>query len=63
MDHGKKVADFLGGLDFPVTKKEVLEYARDNNAPPDIMETLTRLPERRYFSITSVWDVIESEEE
>jgi hypothetical protein len=60
------VAQYLEGLDFPATKKEILDYAEDRNAPPDVMEALQQMPEPiggKYYSIASIWDAVVPSEE
>jgi len=55
------VSQYLEGLDFPATKREVIEYAEDRGAPPDVLDALERVPEPadgRYYSMAAVWDVM-----
>jgi len=53
-----KVYQFLEGIDFPADKKQIMDYARDNNAPQDVLNILQRLPEGKYYSMASVLDSI-----
>lgn len=60
------IAEYLEGLDFPATKREILDYAEDRNAPPDVMDALQEMPEPKegkYYSIASIWDAVVSPEE
>lgn len=38
----------LSGVDYPVTKQQLLEKARDNGADEDVMAALEKLPDREY---------------
>ncbi|MDA8218007.1 MAG: DUF2795 domain-containing protein [Chloroflexota bacterium] len=53
-----KVSQFLEGLDFPATKQQCIDYARQHNAPQDVMDVLHRLPDRQYFSMAGIWDAM-----
>lgn len=60
------IAEYLEGLDFPATKREILDYAEDRNAPPDVMDALQEMPEPKegkYYSIASIWDAVVPPEE
>ena len=49
-----QVQKFLGGLDYPVGKQDLLERARSEGADENVMEALERIPEREYDSPTAV---------
>jgi hypothetical protein len=38
----------LSGVDYPVTKQQLLDKARDNGAGDDVMAALEKLPDREY---------------
>lgn len=60
------IAEYLEGLDFPATKREILDYAEDRNAPSDVTEALQEMPEPKegkYYSMASVWDALVPVEE
>jgi len=53
--HSEKVSAaqlqlYLKGIDYPANKRKVLDTARSNNAPQNVMGYLNRLPEREYKS-------------
>jgi hypothetical protein len=55
------VSQYLEGLDFPAGKQEIIDYADDRQAPPDVINTLSRMPEPSdgmYYSMASVWDAM-----
>lgn len=42
---------FLDGLDFPVRKDEVMIYAEDNDAPPEVLDFLDGLSDRHFHNM------------
>ncbi|MHB0914004.1 MAG: DUF2795 domain-containing protein [Armatimonadota bacterium] len=55
------ISQYLEGLDFPATKQEMIDYAEDRNAPPDVLDTLSNLPEPsggKFYSMADVWDAV-----
>lgn len=49
-----QVQKFLGGVDYPAGKQQLIEHARQENAPDDIVEMLKELPEREFEGPTGV---------
>lgn len=43
-----EIQKYLSGVDYPVTKEQLLEKARDNGAGEDVLAALEKLPERDY---------------
>jgi hypothetical protein len=41
-----EIQKYLAGLDYPLTKRNLLEKARENGAGEDVLAALERLPER-----------------
>ncbi|MBE0480930.1 MAG: DUF2795 domain-containing protein [Dehalococcoidia bacterium] len=39
---------YLKGIDYPVNKQQLVDHARSNNAPENVMSFITRFPERTY---------------
>ena len=48
------IARCLNGMDFPANKNEIMEYAEDNNADDELLDTLERLPEKQYGNMADV---------
>lgn len=48
------IQEFLRGMDYPSTRDGILEKARRNNAPDDVMEMLHQLPDKEYNSAGDV---------
>jgi hypothetical protein len=42
------VQRYLSGIDYPATKEQLVEHARKNKAPKDVLEELERVPEGEY---------------
>lgn len=40
---------YLKGIDYPVDKKTLVQHAKSNGAPENVVSFLNRLPERRYI--------------
>lgn len=51
-----QIQKFLGGMNYPADKKEVIEHARGKNAPEDIMKMLQELADRKYEGPTGIID-------
>jgi hypothetical protein len=45
-----QIQKYLGGLDYPVTRREIIEKAQQEGADEDVMEALNQLPEQEYES-------------
>jgi hypothetical protein len=43
-----RVQKFLGGIQYPATKRQLIDYARGNQADDDALATLQDIPEREY---------------
>lgn len=39
---------FLGGMDYPAKKDDLVKHAKAKGADEDVLFTLERLPEREY---------------
>ncbi|MDD4902862.1 MAG: DUF2795 domain-containing protein [Patescibacteria group bacterium] len=39
---------FLGGIDYPATKQELIDYATNKGADNDILDFMAKLPDRSY---------------
>lgn len=44
----------LRGLDFPASKQDLLDRARSDNAEPEVLELLERMPDQEYQSMADV---------
>ncbi len=48
------VQRFLGGIDYPADKQQLLEKARQQGADEEIVKILERLPDQQYESPVTV---------
>ncbi len=49
-----QVEKFLKGMDYPVSKQDIIQKAEEEGADENVMETLNKLPERQYNSPVSI---------
>jgi hypothetical protein len=49
-----QIQKFLGGIDYPAAKAEILQTARSEGADERVMAALERIPDRQYDSPVSV---------
>lgn len=48
------VERFVRDANYPANKRELVDYARRQNAPDDVVRALDRLPEQRFNSAMEV---------
>jgi hypothetical protein len=53
-----QVQKFLGGIDYPIGKQELVEHAKNNGADDDVMSTLEQLPFDEFNSPNDVSEAI-----
>ncbi|MCL5108478.1 MAG: DUF2795 domain-containing protein [Chloroflexi bacterium] len=53
-----EVSQVLEGIDFPASKQDVLNYARQRNAPQNALDTLNRLPDQQYLGMAGIWHAV-----
>lgn len=51
----RNLAQSLEGIDFPVNKQSLIEYARNKGAKEEIVNQLNRMPEAEYTSMADVF--------
>jgi len=49
-----EIQKYIEGVDFPVGKNELLDHARQNDAPDEILEFMKDFPSQQYGSPTDV---------
>lgn len=52
------IQNSMSGVDFPIGKAELLNYARNKNAPKDVMAALNGLPDREFKSPAEVLEAV-----
>ncbi|HEY6801767.1 MAG TPA: DUF2795 domain-containing protein [Agromyces sp.] len=53
-----EVQKFLGGLDYPASKDDILRTAKDAGAGDDVVEALEKIDDRDYEDPTEVSEAI-----
>lgn len=53
-----QVQKFLGGIDYPVEKQTLLQTAKQKGADENVLNTLNKLPQRRFISPNDVSEEI-----
>lgn len=53
-DSPAQVQKYLGGLDYPVSKQQLVEKARQEGASEEVMRLLEQLPDQEYGSPVAV---------
>jgi hypothetical protein len=48
------VEKYLKGLNYPASKQQLIDKAKENNAPEDVLLTLESLEEEEYHSPVDV---------
>lgn len=43
-----EVQEYLGGLDYPADRNKLVDFAKGKNAPQEVVEVLSRIPEKSY---------------
>jgi hypothetical protein len=54
-----EVQRHLKDVSYPATREELLEAARDEDAPPEVEEALEELPEEQFDGPDEVMEAIE----
>ncbi len=45
---------YLKGINYPANKQKIVQTAKSNNAPDNVMSFLNRLPDRNYTAPTEI---------
>lgn len=49
-----KIAHYLGGIDFPVNRQNLIDHARSNKADERVLDVLNRMPDKEYRDMADV---------
>jgi hypothetical protein len=55
------VQKHLKGVDYPATRMDLIEHARDSGAPDDVISLLQGMPEKEYRTPIQVTEAISKE--
>lgn len=53
-----QIQKFLGGIDYPAKREDLISRAKDSGADSNVMEALKALPDQEYDSPTAVSSAI-----
>ncbi|RJP47332.1 MAG: DUF2795 domain-containing protein [Armatimonadetes bacterium] len=53
-----QVQKFLEGLDYPVNKQQLVDYAKKQGADENVMRTLNRIPDQSFETPVDVSEAI-----
>ncbi len=53
-----KVSKYLKGMHFPADKQRVVSYAREHDAPDDVMNALNGMRDNQFDSMAGVWHAV-----
>lgn len=54
---------YLGGLEFPATREEVVAYAREKGADDDLIDMLENMSEERFETVAEIQESLSGSEE
>lgn len=49
-----EVEKYIGGIDFPASKDQLIDHARDKGAPKEVLELMQDFPDQQYGSAIDV---------
>lgn len=53
-----QVQKFLGGIDYPASKDDILRSAQDSGADDEVLDALRGIPDREYDGPTAVSEAV-----
>ena len=56
-----QVQKFLGGIDYPASKQDIVSSAKDSGADDTVLDALNALPDKTYDAPTDVSQAIGAE--
>lgn len=48
------VNQYLQDLNYPATKDEIINYAKEHEAPDEVINVLNKLPKHRFYGQTDL---------
>ncbi len=55
------ISHYLKNLDFPASRQKCVDYARQHNAPREVLEALQNMPVDNFDSMAGIWKAIGEE--
>jgi len=56
-----QVQKYLGGIDYPASKQDIVSSAKDSGADDNVLDALNGLPDKTYDAPTDVSQAIGAE--
>lgn len=53
-----QVQKYLGGIDYPVSRQQLVDHAKDAGAPEEVLNALQNIPDDEYTSPTQVTEEV-----
>lgn len=53
-----KISSYLEGIEFPVSKEQIVAYAKGRGAPADVMEALEKMRGGKFYTHAGIWDAV-----
>ncbi|WP_157427618.1 DUF2795 domain-containing protein [Agromyces salentinus] len=53
-----RVQKFLGGVNYPASKQDILRTARESGADDEVVDALNGIPDRQYDGPTAVSEAV-----
>jgi hypothetical protein len=53
-----KVSKYLKGMHFPADRQRVVTFAREHDAPDDVVSALKSMPDSEFDSMAGVWHAV-----
>jgi hypothetical protein len=50
------IAKHMKGIDFPADRNQVVNKARDNGAPQEVLDVLEKIPEKSYDNMADLME-------
>ncbi len=54
------LVQYLADIDFPANRQHLIHHARLQRAPEEIIESLKQLPDKKYHSVSDLWNTVSS---
>ncbi|MEX1033636.1 MAG: DUF2795 domain-containing protein [Cellvibrionaceae bacterium] len=45
---------FIAGVKFPADKLDIIDHAKDQGAPPKILDLMNQVPDKKYESVADL---------
>lgn len=53
-----EVSKVMKGMGFPADKKKCVEWAKQHNAPGEVVRALEHMPENKFNNMSDIWYMI-----